>query len=119
MTCEIENTVTRPNGPYGDVVTNGRCLTHSFRTYGVAMNGKLCPIGQIEAATAKAMAQIATMAGQCDPATENVGYDNAPTDPHHGGKLVTEAALVQYTSDSAPVPRAAVKRPRKPKPTEE
>ena len=93
MTCEIENTVTRPNGPYGDVVTNGRCLTHGFRTYGIALevahNGPLCPLGQIYAARDAVVAQIHALT----------------TVP------MTEAAL---GIDTAPH-----KRPRKPKPTEE
>ena len=102
MTCEIKNTVTRPNGPYGDVMLQGYCATHDFRVFEGSIHGKLCPIGQIEAATAKALAQILAMAGPRDPATENVA-----SEPYAISMLKAAAAV--------PPP----KRPRKPKPTEE
>ena len=59
MTCELKHTVTKPNGPYGDKALKSQCATHGFHTYGVVIEGTLCPIGQIEAATEKALAQIA------------------------------------------------------------
>ncbi len=102
MTCEIETKHQRLDGPAGPVTIRSHCKAHGFVLHGEAM-ASFCPIGQIEEATEKAMAQILAMAGQRDPATENVGYDTAPTDPHHGGKIVEPAP----------------KRPRKPKPTEE
>ena len=86
MACEIKNDTLRPNGPFGDVVHRGVCVTHGFRVYGEALQGDLCPIGQIEAATEAALARI------------------------NGGEVADTTA-----ADPAPNTHGTLKRTRKPK----
>ena len=100
MTCQIKNSVTRPNGPYGDVMLQGYCATHDFRVFEGSIHGKLCPIGQIEAATAKALAQISAKTGP-EPARDDPPALTTTPDPNPNTHTVSQR------------PR------RKPKPTEE
>ena len=107
MDCKIENQCLKPNGPYGDVVLRGICTTHGFRTYGEALNWAVCPIGQIEEATAKALAQIA---GTAQLFFGKTGQEPARDDP----------PALTTTPDPNPNTHTVSQRPRrKPKPTEE
>ena len=70
--------VVKLHGPYGQSTAEARCETHGFdMSHMITFTSELCPIGQIEEATEKALAR---MAGTTQPQDAPNGGTTTPAD---------------------------------------
>lgn len=66
MLCEIEHHILKLDGPYGPSTARAICKTHGFdmsHMTRIWSGGEMCPIGQIEAARDRVLADILAATG--------------------------------------------------------